>query len=78
MQRVGGEGRPSKRTMIVSGKATEKKTKLTVEQVVHWMVKGSIMRTVTRSSLGFVPRGTSFGSKSAGMYLLRTLRSPMI
>jgi hypothetical protein len=42
------------------------------------MVNGNIMRTVTRSSLGFVPRGTSFGSKSDGMYLFRTLRSPMI
>ena len=44
----------------------------------HWMEKGSIMRTVTRSSLGFLERGTRRGSKSAGMYLLRTLRSPIL
>lgn len=45
--------------------------------MAHWIEKGSIMRTVTRSSLGFLVRGTSWGSKSAGMYLLRTLRSPI-
>jgi len=80
MQRVGGggEGRPSEENDDRKWQSDRKKTKLTVEQVEHWMVKGSIMRTVTKSSLGFVPRGTSFGSKSAGMYLLRTLRSPMI
>ncbi len=45
----------------------------------HWIEKGSIIRTGIRSSLPFfLPRGTSFGSKSAGMYLLRTLRSPWI
>lgn len=44
----------------------------------HWMEKGSIMRTGIRSSLGLLPRGTSWGSKSAGMYLFRTLRSPMV
>lgn len=44
----------------------------------HWMEKGSIIRTETRSSLGFLERGTSCGSKSAGMYLLRTLRSPIL
>ncbi|KAL7543296.1 hypothetical protein ACHAWF_007358 [Thalassiosira exigua] len=48
------------------------------EQVEHWIEKGSIIRTGTRSSFGRLPRGTSFGSKSAGMYLLRTLRSPMV
>lgn len=42
------------------------------------MEKGSIMRTGMRPSTGFLPRGTSCGSKSAGMYLLRTLRSPMV
>ena len=36
------------------------------------------MRTGMRPSTGFLPLGTSFGSKSAGMYLFRTLRSPMI
>lgn len=42
------------------------------------MEKGSIMRTGMRSSLGFLERGTSCGSKLGGMYLLRTLRSPMV
>ena len=42
------------------------------------MEKGSIIRTGIRSSLGFLPRGTRAGLKSAGMYLLRTLRSPMV
>lgn len=36
------------------------------------------MRTGMRPSTGFLPLGTSFGSKSAGMYLFRTLRSPII
>ena len=48
------------------------------EQVEHWMVKGSIIRTDTKSSLGFLERGTSFGSKSGGRYLLRTFRSPIL
>lgn len=43
----------------------------------HWMEKGSIIRTGIRSSFGFLPRGTSCGSKSAGMYLFNTLRSPI-
>lgn len=42
------------------------------------MEKGSIMRTGMRPSVGFLPRGTRAGLKSAGMYLFRTLRSPMI
>jgi len=47
-----------------------------LEHVEHWMVNGSIIRTETRSSFGFLVRGTSFGSKSDGMYLLSTFRSP--
>lgn len=41
-------------------------------------MKGSIIRTGIKSSFGFDPLGTNFGSKSAGIYLLRTLRSPMV
>jgi hypothetical protein len=49
-----------------------------VEQLVHWIEKGNIMRTDTSPSLGFLLRGTSDGSKSGGRYLLTTLRSPMV
>ena len=51
---------------------------MNVEHVVHWMEKGSIIRTGTRLSFGFLDRGTSFGSKSAGMYLFSTFRSPIL
>ena len=48
--------------------------------MLHCTEKGSIMRTGTVPSFeeSFLPLGTKEGSKSAGMYLLRTLRSPMV
>ena len=46
-------------------------------QVWQQMLIGSIMRTLIWPSAGRFPRGTFAGSKSGGMYLLRTLRSPI-
>ena len=48
--------------------------------MLHCTEKGSIMRTGTVPSLdeSFFPFGTREGSKSAGIYLLRTLRSPIV
>ena len=46
-------------------------------QVWQQMLIGSIIRTLIWPSAGRFPRGTFAGSKSGGMYLLRTLRSPI-
>ncbi len=48
--------------------------------MLHWTEKGSIIRTGTVPSFfeRAFPRGINDGSKSAGMYLLRTFRSPMV
>mmetsp|Transcript_25692 Transcript_25692/g.56344 ORF Transcript_25692/g.56344 Transcript_25692/m.56344 type:complete len:102 (+) Transcript_25692:1699-2004(+) len=51
-----------------------------VLQVLHCTEKGSIIRTGTVPSFfdSALPRGTRDGSKSAGKYLLRTFRSPIL
>lgn len=46
-------------------------------QVWQQMLIGSIILTLIWPSAGRFPRGTFAGSKSGGMYLLRTLRSPI-